>query len=109
MPDEEPVDDALRGYVDTDALYVRSGPGTGNPTVGVLLRNDRVTILDTDAPMGLTWWRIEAAGGKVTGSVSGKTSYVVAGEAPGGKVDKASALGVEILDEAGLEKLLAER
>ncbi len=51
--------------------------------------------------------RIEAAGGKVTGSVSGKTSYVVAGQDPGSKVDKAGKLGIEILDEAGLEALFA--
>ena len=46
--------------------------------------------------------RIEAAGGKVTGSVSKKTSFLVAGEDPGSKLDKARALGVQILDETGL-------
>jgi DNA ligase (NAD+) len=50
--------------------------------------------------------RIEAAGGKVTGSVSGKTDYVVAGEDPGTKYTKAQELGTAILDEAGLLKLL---
>lgn len=49
---------------------------------------------------------IEENGGKVTDSVSKKTSYLVVGEAPGSKLDKARELGVEILDEAGLLALL---
>ncbi|HZP30822.1 MAG TPA: NAD-dependent DNA ligase LigA [Acidimicrobiia bacterium] len=51
---------------------------------------------------------IEARGGKVTNSVSKKTSYVVVGESPGSKLAKAEQLGVPILDEAGFVDLLAK-
>lgn len=47
-------------------------------------------------------------GGKAAGSVSKKTSYVVAGDAPGSKYDKAIELGVPVLDEDGFRKLLAD-
>ena len=50
---------------------------------------------------------IEAQGGTVTGSVSRKTDYVVVGESPGSKATKAGQLGIALLDEAGLQSLLA--
>jgi DNA ligase (NAD+) len=51
--------------------------------------------------------KLQALGAKVSGSVSKKTDYVVAGENPGSKYDKAKALGVTVLDEAGCDELMA--
>jgi len=50
---------------------------------------------------------IEDAGGKVTGSVSKKTDYVVAGEDAGSKLDKAKELGVAVINEEQLQRLIA--
>ena len=49
---------------------------------------------------------LERAGAKVTGSVSKKTDFVVAGASPGSKVDKADKLGIDILDETQLRERL---
>jgi DNA ligase (NAD+) len=51
---------------------------------------------------------VKSAGGKVTSSVSKKTDYVVAGESPGSKLAKAEKFGTQILDEAGLRKLVGD-
>jgi DNA ligase (NAD+) len=53
--------------------------------------------------------RIESGGGKVTGSVSKKTDYVVAGEEAGSKLDRARELGLKVLDEKQFLKLLGEQ
>jgi DNA ligase (NAD+) len=60
--------------------------------------------LSTFSRDGVKEW-IEKNGGKVTDSVSKKTSYLVLGENPGSKLDKARQLGVTIIDEASLRKL----
>jgi DNA ligase (NAD+) len=51
--------------------------------------------------------RIEKAGGKVSKAVSKKTSYVVAGEEAGSKLDKAKELGIKVIDEEGLTGMMA--
>ncbi len=74
-------------------------------TVGVAGKTFVITgtlSMDRDAMQEL----IESKGGKVSGSVSAKTSYVLAGEGGGSKRDKAEKLGVAILDEEAF-KLLA--
>jgi len=76
-----------------------AGPLAGR----TLVLTGTLPALTRDEAKGL----IEAAGGKVAGSVSKKTDYVVAGAEPGSKLAQASELGIAIVDEDGLRRLLA--
>ena len=106
---EQLSDPPMRGLIATlraqglrfaqDSTPSREGPLAG------------LTLVLTGTLPGLTREQATAlivdAGGKVTGSVSKKTAYVVAGESSGSKLARAEALGVPVLDEAGLLELLA--
>ncbi|MGO8960392.1 MAG: NAD-dependent DNA ligase LigA [Streptosporangiaceae bacterium] len=101
------VDLATPGFVSPvrDAAAAAGTGGAAGPLTGI-------TVVLTGTLDGYT--RDEAAeaiterGGKVSGSVSKKTSFVVAGQNAGSKLDKAEALGVAVLDEAGLAVLLSD-
>jgi DNA ligase (NAD+) len=53
--------------------------------------------------------RLEELGAKVAGSVSGRTTHLLVGESAGSKLAKAKAMGVEVVDESGVDRLLAEK
>jgi DNA ligase (NAD+) len=87
------MEDAIAPVASTEALSGKTFVLTG--TLPSLTREEATEL-------------IERSGGKVSGSVSRKTDYVVAGESPGSKYDRAVELSVPILDEAGFRTLLAE-
>jgi DNA ligase (NAD+) len=95
--------DRLAGY----GLHMQEEEGGEPPSEGPLVGKTLVltgTLPNLTRPEASA--RIEAAGGKVTGSVSKKTDYLVAGADPGTKLTKAQELGTEVLDEDGLLELL---
>lgn len=102
-PNRATVDRLREAGVNTLRLPEETPPPEDGPLAG------RTFVLTGTLP---SWSRaeaaaaIEAAGGRVTGSVSKKTDYVVAGSAAGSKRDKAESLGVAILDEDALRALL---
>ena len=92
------------GWEETEGTASASpeAPGVEGVTGQTFVLTGTLPTLTRDAAKEL----IEAAGGKVTGSVSKKTNYVVAGSEAGSKLDKANELGVKVLDEAALIALL---
>jgi DNA ligase (NAD+) len=95
-----------------DPDFTGSGPAAGLAAGGPAGPLAGVTVVLTGTLSGLTRDEaaeaIQALGGKVSGSVSKKTSFVVAGDNAGAKLDKAAALGVPVLTEAGLSVLLTD-
>jgi DNA ligase (NAD+) len=90
-----------------EEVGVRAQPVAARRRRGGPLTGKSLVITGTlSAPRDEIVDRIEAAGGKVTGSISRKTDYLVAGEDSGSKLEKARTLGVAVLDEAGLERLI---
>ena len=81
----KPADDLFRGLT-----FVLTG------TLPTLTRDEAAAM-------------IKAAGGKVSGSVSSKTSYVLAGEAAGSKLTKAQSLGVPVIDEETLRAMIENK
>jgi len=100
------VDLAIPGFVAPE----RAEPEAVAATARGLLAGVTVVLTGTleDRTRDEAAEAIQALGGKVSGSVSKKTGFVVAGQNPGSKLDKAESLGVSVLDEAGLAVLLSE-
>ena len=102
---EERTQDLIERFEKVGLRMQEEGPAapTEGPLVGktLVLTGTLPNLSREDATE-----RIEAAGGKVTGSVSKKTDYLVAGADPGSKLTKAQDLGTEVLDEDGLLALL---
>jgi len=89
------------GFSFTHAIKKRSGGPLAGMTL--VLTGTLPTLAREEAKQ-----RIEAAGGKVAGSVSKKTSYVIAGEEAGSKLDKARELGIEVINEARLLAMIGD-
>jgi DNA ligase (NAD+) len=106
---EQLADDARRALIaglrDVGLRFEEDGPPPGEGPLGGKVIVLTGTLPDLTREQATE--RITAAGGRVTSSVSKKTDYVVAGDAPGSKLEKAQRLGVAVLDEAGLLELLA--
>jgi len=102
--DDETNREVIRRLAEADVEMTQPGVETERPqplASRTFVVTGALSSLTREAAREL----IERLGGRVTSSVSKKTSYVVVGEAPGSKADDARRLGVEILDEAAFLKL----
>jgi len=105
-----PANQALLEDLGRLGFSLAAGPGERAPVAGAAPLAGQTFVLTGTLPSlsrSQAQALIEAAGGKVSGSVSRKTSYLVAGAEAGSKLTKAASLGVAVLDEAGLRGLLA--
>ena len=102
-------EDGQKRYQSLEAAGVNMTSLQYGKTEGGVLSGLTFVITGTLQSMGRDEAKklIEANGGKVSGSVSKKTSYLLAGEAAGSKLDKAQALGVQVIDEANLKAMLS--
>ena len=94
-----------RGVDPSEAVAAADGGDTDQPLAGLTF----VITGTLSRPRPAFRERLEGLGATVTGSVSARTSFVVAGEDAGSKLEKAQELGIEVLDEAGLGRLVEER
>jgi DNA ligase (NAD+) len=100
-PHNRDVIDRLAKAIEVKAVTAAKAPAAGAKT---FVLTGTLQGMTRDEARAL----IESLGHKVAGSVSKKTDYVVAGTEAGSKLEQARELGVEILDEAGLKKLLRD-
>jgi DNA ligase (NAD+) len=107
--DENHNRDVIQGLIDVGVAWPESPPknvAVSGPLTG---KSFVLTGVLTGMTRDQAKERIQAAGGSVTGSVSQKTSYLVFGAKAGSKLSKAQKLGIETIDEHGLEKLLNDQ
>jgi DNA ligase (NAD+) len=102
QPRNRQLVDDLRSLGVDPVAPARAGPAAAGALVGkTFVLTGTLPTLKRDEAAAL----IESAGGKVSGSVSKKTHFVVAGDEAGSKLDKARSLGVAVIDEAELRRL----
>ena len=96
LPDKETRDRTLAACLENGLIALASGVSAIRVRPALTLSREEATAM------------AEAAGARVTSSVSGKTAFVVAGENPGTKLAKAETLGVEVIDEDGFLRRVRE-